>query len=200
MPCRRAWIWSIIWIDYGGLSDDGLSGEHHGDTRKRIYQDFLGFSGTARSLGETQHVGRPHRGRIRTSYESREPGVGRRRRRAPKRGGRRSGRGGGLTAGHVRYGLAGVCFITVPFRLEAPASQGGIAAPAAYPRIELVQARLDTWDVTIKPGAESASPSPLSPVTSCFALAELYLRPGMTGVLDADDGVNGYIRDVRTYV
>ena len=87
-----------------------------------------------------------------------------------------------------------------PFRLEAPASLGGIAAPAAYPRIDLVQARLDTWYVTIKPGAESASPSPRAPDTACLALAELYLRPGMTGVLDADDGVNGYIRDVRTYV
>jgi len=95
----------------------------------------------------------------------------------------------------------GYAFINrFPFRLEAPAGLGGIAAPAAYPRIDLVQARLDTWDVTIKPGAESASPSPRAPDTACLALAELYLRPGMTGVLDADDGVNGYIRDVRTYV
>ena len=86
-----------------------------------------------------------------------------------------------------------------PFRLDAAALVGGITVPAINPRIDLVQARLDSWDVTLKPGSEAASPVPPDPDGDCLALAELYLRPGMTAVLDSDDGVNGYITDVRTY-
>ena len=87
-----------------------------------------------------------------------------------------------------------------PFRLSASTMVGGIASPVSHPRIDLVQARLDTWDVTVKQGTEATSPSAPEPDDDCLALAELYLRPGMTAVLDSDDGVNGYITDVRTYV
>ena len=95
----------------------------------------------------------------------------------------------------------GYAFIArFPFRLDAPAVVGGIAVPAGHPRIDLVQARLDNWDVSITPGQESAAPAAPVPDSGSLALAELYLRPGMTAVLDDDDGVNGYISDVRTYV
>ena len=87
-----------------------------------------------------------------------------------------------------------------PFHLEAPAVLGGIVPPVNYPRVDLVQARLDSWDVTLKPGNEAVAPSPPEPDDACLALALLHLRPGMTAVFNADDGLNGYISDVRTYV
>ncbi len=87
-----------------------------------------------------------------------------------------------------------------PFHLKTATVLGGIAAPSHHPRIDLVQARLDTWDVAITPGNEAASPSPPEPGAACLALAHLYLRPGMTAVFNQDDGLNGYISDVRSYV
>lgn len=95
----------------------------------------------------------------------------------------------------------GYAFIArFPFHLASETVVGGIAAPGTAVRIDLVQARLDSWDITLKPGNESPAPVPPEPDAECLPLAELYLRPGMTAVLDADDGVNGYITDVRTYV
>lgn len=95
----------------------------------------------------------------------------------------------------------GYAFIArFPFFLDSQTVLGGMAAPVSNPRIDLVQARLDSWDVIIKPGSESPSPMSPDPDDECLALAELYLRPGMTAVLDNDDGENGYISDVRKYV
>lgn len=95
----------------------------------------------------------------------------------------------------------GYAFIArFPFHLASEIVVGGIAAPGSAPRIDLVQARIDSWDVIVKPGSESPSPAPPEPDAECLPLAELYLRPGMTAVLDIDDGLNGYISDARTYV
>ena len=95
----------------------------------------------------------------------------------------------------------GYAFISkCPYKLAAATETVQIAAPPAHPRIDLVEARLDTWGITVKTGTEAASPSPPSTDTDCIALARLYLRPGMTSIKDTDDSVNGYIIDVRTFL
>jgi hypothetical protein len=63
-----------------------------------------------------------------------------------------------------------------------------------------VQARLNTWGISVKTGTEAASPTPPSADADCIALGRLYLRPGMTSIKDTDDSVNGYIIDVRAFL
>jgi len=87
-----------------------------------------------------------------------------------------------------------------PYRLETATETAEVSAPTTQPRIDLVQARLDSWDVTIKTGVEAASPEAPAADADCLGLAELHLRTGMTSIKDADDGVNGYITDVRSFV
>jgi len=87
-----------------------------------------------------------------------------------------------------------------PYRLQAAEDSPAIAPPSVNPRIDLVQARLDTWSAAVKTGAESASPAAPNPDADCIALAHIYLRPGMTCILDEDDGVNGYIIDARAFL
>ena len=95
----------------------------------------------------------------------------------------------------------GYAFVSkYPYKLAAITETPVVTAPAAHPRIDLVQARLDTWGVGIKTGAEATSPTPPDADADCIALARLYLRPGMTCIKDADDGVNGYIIDARTFL
>lgn len=95
----------------------------------------------------------------------------------------------------------GYAFISkFPFKLGAEATTADVTAPASNPRIDLVQARLTTWDVSIVTGAESASPAAPAAQTDCIPLANLYLRPGMTSIKNADDATNGYIVDVRAFV
>lgn len=95
----------------------------------------------------------------------------------------------------------GYAFIArFPYKLANAAQTAAVAAPAANPRIDLVQARLDSWDVSLKPGTESASPVAPAADTNCIALARLYLRAGMTSIKNSDDGVNGYIIDARKFV
>ena len=86
------------------------------------------------------------------------------------------------------------------YRLSAATQSATIAAPAANPRRDLVQARLATWDVSVKTGTEAASPSLPSVDTDCIALAELYCKPGMTSIKDTSDGTNGYIIDARQFL
>ena len=96
---------------------------------------------------------------------------------------------------------AGYAFISnEPFKLAQAIETAAVAAPTGNPRIDLVQARLDTWDVAIKTGTEAASPSPPDPDADCLALGRLYLRVGMTCIKDADDASNGYIIDAREFV
>ena len=98
----------------------------------------------------------------------------------------------------VRPGLA---FISkFPYRLVSATQTVDVVAPVSDPRIELVQARLSTWDVSIKEGTESATPVAPSPDSDALALGELFLRVGMTSIKDVDDSTNGYITDVRVFL
>jgi hypothetical protein len=86
------------------------------------------------------------------------------------------------------------------YKLAATTETADIVPPSSHPRIDLVQARLDQWGISVKTGAEAASPSPPSADSDAIAVARLYLRPGMTSIKDADDGVNGYIVDARQFL
>lgn len=95
----------------------------------------------------------------------------------------------------------GYAFIArFPYRLEAETGTADVTPPSTNPRIDLVQARLETWDVSLVTGTEAAAPVAPSPGANAIALAQLYLRPGMTAIKNSDDGTNGYIIDVRTFV
>ncbi len=87
-----------------------------------------------------------------------------------------------------------------PFRLTAAMNTAALVPPLSQGRIDLVQADLATWSVSIKAGVEGATPSAPAVDSGAIALAELVLRPGMTLIKDADDGVNGYVVDVRTFL
>jgi hypothetical protein len=96
---------------------------------------------------------------------------------------------------------AGYAFISnLPFKLAETTETAEVTVPSANPRIDLVQARLASWDVSIVTGVESATPATPSPDADCIALAALYLRPGMTVIADADDLTNGYIIDARAFL
>ncbi len=93
---------------------------------------------------------------------------------------------------------AGYAFISgMPFALKEAVELLPVIAPAAYPRIDLVQARLSDWTFVIKEGEEAATPAPPEPDDDCLPLALLHLRPGMASIKNTDDGVNGYIEDIR---
>ena len=103
----------------------------------------------------------------------------------------------GLTV-QIRTGYA---FINnFAFKLAAAITSGPVSAPATNPRKDLVQARLATWDITVKTGTEAVTPVAPTPDTDCIALAELYCKPGMTSIKDTSDGTNGYIIDVRKFL
>jgi hypothetical protein len=96
---------------------------------------------------------------------------------------------------------SGYAFISgAPYKLAEPTETVDVTPPAAQDRIDLVQASLETWGVLIKTGTEAAAPDAPSPDTDCIALAELYLRPGMTSIKNSDDIANGYITDVRSFL
>lgn len=87
-----------------------------------------------------------------------------------------------------------------PFKLALETETVDVVAPAVHQRIDLVQAQLDTWSISVKPGTEAATPTAPNPDVDCIALAHLHLRPGMTSIKNADDAVNGYIADKRSFV
>jgi hypothetical protein len=87
-----------------------------------------------------------------------------------------------------------------PYRLAAATQTVPVTSPTGNPRIDIVQARLATWDISVKPGMEAASPTAPAPDTDAIVLAELYLRAGMTSIKDTDDTTNGYIIDVRQFL
>lgn len=95
----------------------------------------------------------------------------------------------------------GYAFISgFPYQLGAVTETIEIAAPTTNPRIDLVQAWLDNWDVSVVSGVESVTPDAPTPDADAIALGELYLRPGMTVIKDTDDSTNGYIIDARQFV
>ncbi|MDZ4861562.1 MAG: hypothetical protein SGI88_21525 [Candidatus Hydrogenedentes bacterium] len=99
---------------------------------------------------------------------------------------------------HVKPGYAFVS--KLPYKLGAEATTAAITPPITNPRIDLVQARLETWDVSVVTGTEHASPAAPPAQTDCIPLAKLYLRPGMASIKNADDATNGYISDARMFV
>ncbi|MBI4556563.1 MAG: hypothetical protein HY706_03185 [Candidatus Hydrogenedentes bacterium] len=95
----------------------------------------------------------------------------------------------------------GYAFISqFPYKLGAATATTAVTPPTTNPRIDLVQARLDAWDVAVKTGTEAASPTAPDPDSNCVALGQLYLRPGMTSIKDTDDATNGYIVDARNFL
>ncbi len=95
----------------------------------------------------------------------------------------------------------GYAFISkLPFRLTATTPTPEVTPPTVHPRIDLVQARLDTWGVSIKTGAETPTPVAPTPDPDCLPLAHLYLRPTMTTIKDTDDTINAYIIDTRPFL
>jgi len=86
------------------------------------------------------------------------------------------------------------------YRLSQTTETVDVLPPAAHPRIDLVQAALSTGAVTIKQGAESATPAVPGVDSDHLALAELHLRPGMSAIKNSDDGVDGFIVDRRNFL
>lgn len=84
-----------------------------------------------------------------------------------------------------------------PFHLPTPAVAAPIVPPAADSRIDIVQARLMDWSITVKQGQEDASPTPPQADSDALVLAEVFVRPGAMSILDTDDSTNGYLTDVR---
>lgn len=74
-----------------------------------------------------------------------------------------------------------------------------LVAPTGNPRIDIVQINYKTQAITIKTGAEAASPSAPSVDPFSLKLAEIYHRVGESSIKDTDDASNGYITDSRTY-
>ncbi len=124
------------------------------------------------------------------------------------------GRDGVLRAGNSRLkaqalaapGLAvevllGHAFIGgFPCVLAAATETVDVAPPVTHDRIDLVQACLATWNVSVKTGTEAETPAAPAADADCLALAQLYLRPAMASIKNADDAVNGYIIDVRQFL
>ncbi len=95
----------------------------------------------------------------------------------------------------------GWAFIShLPYHLDVSVQTPAVPEPLTGVRLDLVQARLGTWDVSVKTGTESASPSAPTPDTDCIPLAHLFLRLGMSAINQTDDGTNGYIIDKREFV
>lgn len=79
------------------------------------------------------------------------------------------------------------------------ASLTGFAAPAANPRIDIVQ--ISTAGViTRKAGTENASPTAPTADAGNLKLAEVYNRVGQTSVKDTDDATNGYITNTAEHL
>lgn len=73
-----------------------------------------------------------------------------------------------------------------------------LQTPVSNPRIDIVQIGLPNWEVTVKAGVESASPSAPDVDDNFYKLADIYHRPGESCIKDSDDGTNGYIIDCRS--
>lgn len=95
----------------------------------------------------------------------------------------------------------GYAFIAnTPYKAAVKTSTAAIPVPTLDPRIDLVVAKLENWEVFVKQGVEAASPAVPSVDVETIALAQLFVRPGMSSIKDTDDGSNGYIVDARTFL
>ena len=75
-----------------------------------------------------------------------------------------------------------------------------ITPPSALPRIDVVQARLSDWGISVVRGEEAEAPVPPDTERDCIALAKLHLRPGMASIRTADNGTDGWIEDARAFL
>ncbi len=92
----------------------------------------------------------------------------------------------------------GIAFIQeTPFALAEAVDTLAITPPTLKARVDLVQARLSDWSIIVKEGEEDDAPETPAPDPASLALAALHLRPGMTVIKNTDDGVNGYIVELR---
>lgn len=96
--------------------------------------------------------------------------------------------------------LGGAFFVDdVPFKLTSDVTTPVLVAPTGGDRIDLVAASSEDAAFVILTGAEASTPSAPAVTAGMVALAEVYLRPGMT-VINNDDTTaadEGYITDVR---
>ena len=97
---------------------------------------------------------------------------------------------------HPGYAFIGRFAYALTESMAAPSVQ----PPSGQPRIDLVVAELGGWTAGVVTGEEDADPEPPEPPQETLPLAELYLRPGMNHIANEDDGNNGYIIDVRTFL
>lgn len=105
------------------------------------------------------------------------------------------------TAGFsVRCGTGWAFISGFPFRVDSAATTPPVEPPAALQRIDLVQAHLPSGEVRVKQGETESAPAAPAPDDDCIALAELRLRAGMTRITAEDNGVDGYIHDVRNFL
>jgi hypothetical protein len=82
--------------------------------------------------------------------------------------------------------------------LEDNTTIENIQVPVYNPRIDTVQIGLLNWEVSVKEGAESITPTAPPVDDNSYKLAEIYHRVGETCIKDYDDSTNGYIADCRT--
>ena len=87
-----------------------------------------------------------------------------------------------------------------PYKLSVTLESGAIVKPTTDDRIDLVAADLESGGITVVTGSEAASPNAPSVPSDHIALAEIYLRPGMSIIKDVDDATNGFITDRRVFV
>ena len=86
------------------------------------------------------------------------------------------------------------------YKLSTETTTSEVTPPSSNPRIDIVEANLTDWTVSIVAGEESGDPEPPSGSDDSITLAQLHLRPGMTCIKDTDDESNGYITDVRQFL
>jgi hypothetical protein len=80
----------------------------------------------------------------------------------------------------------------------AAVDTAAMTAPAANPRIDLVQID-QSGSVEVKTGTEAGSPVAPTVDADALALATIYHRVGSTSIKNSDDSSNSYIIDARSY-
>ncbi|HOE10538.1 MAG TPA: hypothetical protein PLQ35_10055 [bacterium] len=90
-------------------------------------------------------------------------------------------------------------YVVAKTTVETLPGEGMIEPPVSASRIDVVYARRD-GESGIVTGAEDSSPVAPGIPTGAMALAEIYLRPGCTAIKESDDGLNGYLVDLRKLV
>ncbi len=90
-------------------------------------------------------------------------------------------------------------YVVARTTIETLPDEGMIEPPVSAPRLDVIYVSQD-GEAAIATGTEGASPVAPAIPADTVALAEIYLRPGCTTIKETDDGVNGYITDLRALV